>query len=888
MLIKTKLCMPPLRHTMLSRTHLLEKLSAGKQRRLILIVGQAGSGKTSLASQWIRHEGLNSVWYSLDENDNESDLFLRYLLTALSDTDDSLARASKPLIKGRKKLSSKDILPIILQYAVDLVADLYLVLDDYHSITSKEIHKTISYLLSYLSSKMHLVLICRHECPFSLSKLKVRDQMVEISASDLRLTEEEGERFFSEIIPLELPIDQIRELTRHAEGWVGGLQLIGLRLQGSEHPNGLVGLLNSAHRAVADYLIDEVINVQPEKVKVFLNETVSLNRFNAELCREITGIEETREILDYLYRINLFLIPLDTQGTWYRYHQLFSEAIGARVRTTLPDLIDGTHRKAARWFAQNGYLEDAFQHALATEDLEFVADLLEDYLYLLFERYEVENARRWLSRLPREIFMNHPLLRLNECAHKIPALELDDIEAVLKDIEDDYERAVGRYEGAKKSRFEDNFTFLKYFIPFYRDPATVNVDWLNKGIQKISKEEEPDRHALQIAVAASHLHQGRPLVAEAALQTMSINILASTSFFRRVLWFKYVAEVKRWQGRIGQAEAVLREAFLFLNQKKLHDTALEYFLYLPMALLFYSRNEPEEAEQYVTVALKYAEQVRVVNDIVDGNYLLSKIYMAVGQPVKVDSCVQRMKFVSKRSLPSSNAISDAYVALLSLSRGERGFAEQWAEKRKLSLDEPFSIPFLFEGLAQARLNYVKEMYPEAVQILKKLHDHCVGGNMMWGLLHVDLLYGATLYALSHHREAKTLIGQILAFAEAEGHIQPFVEYWPLISPILLDMVRDSSFNSRSPHLFTILEASGISPESAIMKRRMEDGNTDLTLREMEILKLIGAGYSNKEIADRSFISLDTVKTHVRHIFEKLDVKTRLQATLRAKALKLLS
>jgi LuxR family maltose regulon positive regulatory protein len=215
-------------------------------------------------------------------------------------------------------------------------------------------------------------------------------------------------------------------------------------------------------------------------------------------------------------------------------------------------------------------------------------------------------------------------------------------------------------------------------------------------------------------------------------------------------------------------------------------------------------------------------------------------------------------------------------------------AEQWAEKRKLSLDEPFSITFFFEGFAQARLYYVKEMYPEAVQMLKKLHDHCMEGDMMWGLLQVDLLYGTTLYALGHHKQAKTLIAQTLALAEGEGHIQPFVEYWPLISPILLDMVRDSSFNSRSSHLFTILEASGISPECAFMKRGMGNGNTDLTLREMEILKLIAAGYSNKEIADRSFISLDTVKTHVRHIFEKLDVNTRLQAMLRAKALKLLS
>jgi LuxR family maltose regulon positive regulatory protein len=888
MLIKTKLGMPPLRHTMLRRTSLLQKLSTAKERRLILIVGQPGSGKTSLASQWIGQEGLRSVWYSLDENDNESDLFLRYLLTALSKTDDGFARASKPLLKGRKRLSPQEVIPVIVQYAVDLSADLYLVLDDYHAITAREIHDTLSHLLNYLPPKMHLILICRHECPFSLSKLKVRNQMVEISDADLRFTEKEGEQFFAEIIPVEIPIDQIRELTRHTEGWVGGLQLIGLTLQGRKDPTDLSDVLNSARRAAAEYLIDEVVNVQPEKVRTFLYETVFLNRFNAELCNEITGMEEAREILDYLHRINLFVVPLDNEDTWYRYHNLFSEAIRVRGRTILPDIMDKTRRKAARWFAQNGYLEDAFQHALATEDFEFVAELLEDYLYILYERYEVENAVRWLSSLPSEVFLRHPLLRLNQHAHKIPSLELEDIELVLKDIEDNYETALARYEGANKTRFEGTFTFMKYVLPFYRDQTTVNVDWMNEGLRKIPKEDEPNRHALQIAIAGSYLHQGKPSVAERALQAMSISILSSASFFRRIQWFKYVAEVKRWQGHLGQAEAILREAFSFLNQNKLNDTALEYFLYLPMALIFYSRNEPEEAWRYATVALKYAERVRFLDDIVTGNFVLSKILTAMGQPEKIDACIREMEFASKGSLPRLIAVSEAYIALLTLGQGEVGFAEKWAEQRRLSIDEPFSVRFLFEGLAQARLYYAKEMYLEAAQMLKKLHDSCVEQDMRGGLLQIDLLYGATLYALSHHRQAKMLITETLAFAEAEGHIQPFVDYWPLISPILLDMARSSSADHRSNHLFTILKASGISPESALMKRHALKGeNADLTLRELEVLKLVSAGFSNKEIADRSFVSLDTVKTHVRHIFEKLDVKTRLQASLKAKEMNLL-
>lgn len=881
MLIRTKLSMPPLRTVMLDRTHLVTKLSTRKDRRLIMVLGQAGSGKTSLVSQWITQNGLHYAWYSLDEHDNQRDLFFRYILAALAGSDNKTEQENRLFRRGQRSLSVANTLPVIIDYAKSLSVDMYLVLDDYHVITSKEVHEAVSSILDYLPPKMHIVLISRREVPFSLSKLRVRDQMTEISCEELMLTETERMRFLSEIVPLALPMKQLRTLSAYSNGWIGGLQLIGLSFHGKENARSFAEALDTIHHTTSDYLINEVINSQPEDVKAFLSASILLNRFNADLCREITGIEEAPEILDYLHRINLFLVPLDAEHTWYAYHQMFSEALRANTRLNSPDRRTRIYQKAAVWFGRHGYLEDAFQYAFASGDIDFAAGLMESYILYLLERYEVRSVRRWISMLPGGVLANHPLLKLHECWPKIVTLEVVGFETIIKDLEDKLDDVLKRYKGPKKKLFLDHFIFAKYMLSFCKDPAAVDISSMKEVLPHLSHDE---RYGLQTWMAEFLRYQGKASTAEAVLN----DVTQRGPFLRNTvwvaLWFRFMALAKRCQGDLKGAENGLNGGFHFLREKQLHDSTLEYFFYVPMALIFYARNELEKARWYVINDLRVARNSNFVTDCADGSFLLALINMAMGKPEKANSCMRRVEAMSKTSRAAGFvAFSRAYIASLRLMQGNLEVAEAWAKQRRLSFDEPFSIRLLFEYLLQARIYYHREAYEEAEQMLEKLRRICVEENLLEAVLEIDILYSAILYASNRHKEAKELMMKAIAFAEARGYVRPFVDYWPFVSTLLLDIARYSKCESR--YLYVILEASNISPESSIMKRQVDtEKNAGLTRREKEVLRLIASGYTNSEIAAKSFVSRNTVKTHVAHIFDKLGVKTRAQAILEARQL----
>jgi LuxR family maltose regulon positive regulatory protein len=888
MLIKTKLDLPPLRARMLDREHLVEKLSAAATSRLILITGQAGSGKTSLACQWIRRRELHVLWYSLDKTDNEGDIFFRYLLTAFSNKDKLLAEALRPFLQGRKRLTGEETLPFLIEHVANLAEQTYLVLDDYHLITSGEIHNALSYLLQHMPPTLHIVLMTRHQPPFSLARLRVSDQMVEISGLELRFTEKEGERFFSEIMPVGLTAEQMQELTSYAEGWIGGMQLIGLSLRERHGLEGLGDILHRARRLTAEYLIDEIVHVQPERVRDFIRATVLLNRFNADLCTSITGIEETQEILDYLQRINLFLIPLDAGHEWYRYHHLFSEAMAARIKIEWPQGAVHVHRKAALWFAQHHFLEDAFQHAFASQDFQFAADLLEDYLYLFFEGYAIASVQRWLLRLPQEVFMQHPLLRLDECSFKILSQELAYVEAVVEDIEGTKEESSRRYGGFKKTRFHNTLTYLKHTLPYFEDPATVDVDRLKRGTLEVSKNDHLLGGAIELTVALSQLYKGNLSEAETTLRGIRHVIFLSQSIFRRMLWFKSFADVERGQGHLSRSEATIKQAFLFLDHHEHHDSPLRFFLYLPLAWISYLRNDLDGALEHATTSSRYAEQAGFISEIIGSNFLLSMISLARGESEKIDLCMGRLQSASSAGASGSTALGDAYTALISVMRGDLKFAAQWADRRRPGIEEVFSVRLVFECLAYTRLLYEQGRYDEALPILEYVRQKCLIRNMRDALLQVDLLYCATLNALGDRDQARSVMEQALTFSETEGYVRPFADCWPLVSPMLTSMARSFSLRKDLPHLATILNACGSAEGlTSISKRMSGNGTAGLTRREMEILKLIAAGYRKREIAEMAFISLDTVKTHTRHIFEKLEARTKIEAIRRAREVNLL-
>ena len=880
MLVTTKLRMPPLRAMMVERPRLLQKLSTGRASRLALIAGQAGSGKTSLVSQWINKTGVNAVWYSLDRSDNEDDLFFRYLFTGFAQEQVAFDDALRPFLQGRRRLTVEETFPLFIEQLVRFGKDIYIVLDDYHLVASTEVHDAVLYLLHYMPPHAHLVLITRVEPPFSLAAMRLRDQLVEISGSDLSFTEEEGAAFLARTMSLKLTEDQVREYMTYSEGWVGGLQLIGLGLRETGASWEHKAIPRAAYSATADYLISEIIGQQQEPIVSFLHTTVFLNRFNGEACRAITGLNESREVLDYLLRINLFLVPLDADRTWYRYHHLFSESVRRRLEREQPSAVATIHRKAAVWFAEHDYLEDAFQHAFAANDYEFAATMLEDHLCKFFDRYSPASVPRWLAKLPRNVFMRHPQLRLDECSFKVLSEQLGDVARALDEI--DQEEVTG-YQGFKEIRFHNNYTYLKYALPSYSDPTTVDTERLKTGMIELTRDDGVFGLTLDSTLAICYMRRGDVRSADEVLEQSRSEVFSSKSAFRRMLWLRTTAELERWRGRLDRSRAVVKEASTLVDREKLGDTPLKYFVCLPSAWIDYTRNDLDKALEQASTGLRYAEQAMYSAESLDACFLLSLIHIAKKEPQNVKPYLEKMRSIASRSAAHTARLAETHLAYISVLIGDTTVAEAWAARRKLTMDERFSTTFAYECFVLATLRFLCQKYTRSLVILKSVRKKCRERGLTHLVLQIEILLSATLHALDDQGQGKTVMERCLLLAEQEGYIRPFVDCKSLIAPALLDYARSVTPFARSSHLFTVLGACGYSGDLIDKSGKIDFNSCSaLTRRETEILKLIAAGFKTGEIARKVFVSLDTVKTHTKHIFEKLEVRTKAEAVAKAR------
>jgi len=889
MLITTKIQLPLQKSNLLSRNHLLDRLTQGKNAQLILIIGPAGCGKTSLAVQWVKRNQFPAAWYTVDETDNDFDIFFRYLLTALIQTDDLLEEAIGPLLQDQLRLTEKRVIAPLMGALSGLGKDIYLILDDYHMIGVDEIHHAMARILKYLPPKCHLVLISRYRIPKALCRFRFQYDVVEISPEDLKFSDQEAERFFHSVIPLELSRNQIREVRKFADGWVAGFQIFGFSYQRTMKDQGLEESLEAAGRAAMDYLMNEVVHGQSENVKLFLYHTAALNRFNADACAFVTGLSDAGKILADLHRMNLFIIPLDSEEKWFRYHPLFSEALREWVKLSFPGLMEQIQKKAALWFAEHEFLEDAFQYAAASHDFEFMADLLEDYLRFLFERYEVASSLRWLEKLPREVFLNRPLLRLFDCAFKINNRQLEDVQSVLPDIESRQEKLIRQYPATKQTMCRDLLVYLKTISEYYQDTFNVNVQKFNRCIRDISSENKPLAGYVKILMAGSKIYQGDLKSAEAYMRKASVDVFHSESVLAKMTWVHAMAYTLRYQGRLNQSGKILEDALLFLSRRKLYDAPLKYTLYLPMAWVFYHRHELEKALEFGLISLRYAEQIEHVDLVLQGYYLVARIYQSMGVKDKAAQNTRLLLSFSKSlDHPKPAAYTEALAAALSMGQDDVGFALAWEDRRNLRIDEPFSLYFLVEAITSAIVCLYRGKLPQAMDLLENLRIRCVKRNLMEIVLEIDVLLSGVLWMSGKKDQAKSMMKKALLFGETEGYIQPFVNFSLVIVPLMTDIARNTPEYGLSAYFNRVLKACGGKDDEPPLTA-LSGGKAvshGLSERELEIVKLMAAGHKNREIADMAFISVNTVKTHTQNLYKKLGVKSRLQAIMRAQQLNL--
>ncbi len=884
MLIRTKLQVPPLKYRLLYRKHLIRRLCEAKEYQLIQLSGPAGSGKTSLACQWIKKDLPKTAWYSLDEEDNVPDVFFRYLFTSLIHAEQALEKNLGLLLENKRELSIGNVVPNLIESLYHLPVTIHLVLDDFHHIVNREIHAALARLIQYIPDRLRLVILSRSCLPATMDAVAIKKERMELSASDLKFTRQETADLFENVIPLNFSVNQIDDLNRHIEGWAAGLQLVALSVRTGRDGFDLSSILNQAHEKAIPYLIADIMRMQSEEIRNVVFATALLDRFTPELCAEITGVKDAAGLLKRLERMNLFLIPLDARRKWYRYHHMFSEVVRRQVSLEAPELILNTLRKAALWFAANDYLEDAMRSAFKYNDDEFAADLMENYLIRYIVELDITAGLRWILKLPLEILKQRTLLRLYQCMFLLTMMELSDLKKILATIERGGNSALQRYSGDKRTLCEDFIIFLKCILQILHADHSTGAIQHKTLSKKISLKNQLFSIGIEILIGSILISKGQLSSAERLIAKVSALLPAYDLMVASIFLAKSKALIARHRGRLHQSEAILGQALKALKRQSDNNTSQKFLLHRHLGHILYLQNKLTEAREYAVMAIRHCEYSGLLDDILAASELRLLLYLAAQEIDRAAECLQQMRAYSvKLGMPQIAASADACAARIAVTQGNLGPAMLWSQRRSLKMDERFSLLFANECLTQARLLFARGQISEVAQLLETLRNRCLKRDLLELVLQIDIFQCAVFHAMNKYGKAVALLKETLFFSETEGYVRPFVDNAKLIAPIFRRLEEELPGTSRTVHFKKIFAACDIPlKESAIFYLPDKDDQKDLTQREIEILQWMETGLQNKQIAHKAFISVSTVKTHVRHIIAKLGVRTRSQAIFKAK------
>src|SRR5438309_2576843 len=506
-ILATKLYLPRLRPNVVFRPRLLERLNEGVHRKLTLISAPAGFGTTTLVSEWVEGIERPTAWLSLDEGESDPTRFLTYLVAALQTIAANIGEGVLGVLQSPQPPPPEAILTALLNEITTLPDNFVLVLDDYHVIDAKPVDIALTYLVEHLPPQMHLVIATREDPQLPLARLRARGQLIELRAADLRFTPSEAAEFLNQVMGLNLSAEDIAALEDRTEGWIAGLQLAALSMQGHQDVPGFIRAFAGDHRYIVDYLVEEVLQRQPEPVHRFLLQTAILDRLNGALCDAVTGQEGGKARLEALERGNFFVVPLDDRRHWYRYHHLFAEVLSAHLLAEQPDQVATLHRRASAWYKQHGSVADAIRHALAAGDFGRAADLVELAVPAMARNRQEATVLGWLKALPDELVRARPVLSVHYAGTLLLSGELEGVEARLRDAERwlDTKADMGELALASSAEMvvvdEEEFRGLPGSIAIYRAASALALGDV-AGTMKYA------RRVLDLVPEDDHLRRG--------------------------------------------------------------------------------------------------------------------------------------------------------------------------------------------------------------------------------------------------------------------------------------------------------------------------------------------------------------------------------------------
>jgi LuxR family maltose regulon positive regulatory protein len=928
-LLQTKLYIPPTRLELVSRPRLIEQLNGALHHKLTLISAPAGFGKTTLVSDWLRQIDVPAAWISLDEGDNDPVQFLVYFVTALGTIITNIGKDSLSALQSPQPPPTTSILTALLNEIATPSDRIILVLDDYHLIESQPIHDALTFLLEHLPPQMHLVIATREDPNLPLARLRVRDQLTELRATDLRFTPAEAAEFLIQVMGLGLSEEDLAALETRTEGWIAGLQLAAISMQGHEDTTRFIKSFTGSHHFVLDYLIEEVLEQQSESVQIFLLQTAVLNRLTGSLCDALTGQDTGQTTLEILDRANLFIIRLDEERRWYRYHHLFSELLRQRLRQTHEEQIPTLHRRASEWYEQKDLPSDAVRHALAAGDFERAADLIELVWPAMDSSFQSATWLGWVKALPDELVRTRPVLSVQYAFALLDGGELEVGEARLRDAErwlDTTADISGRPEVPsaetcpERSRRmvvgdEEQFRSLPAMI------ATARA-YHAQALGDVPRTVQHARQALDLLPEGDHLRRGEAASLlgcaywasgdlEAAHRTFADGMagfqMAGNLLFAITVTLA-LADIRMAQGRLHEAASTYEQSLLLATEPGESVLPVTANLYLGLGMIHHEQGDQEAAGQHLLKSEALGEQAALPDwpyRVCRAQARLKEIQGDLDGAVDLLSEAERLHYRSP--VPDVRSIA-ALKTRVWVRQGRLTKALGWVRERGLSVDDVLSYLREFEHVTLARVliaeyksNRVERSIHEAVGLLERLLKAAEEGGRTGSVIEILALQALAYEAQGNISMALAPLEHALTLAKPEGYVRIFVDEGQPMARLLYEAFSREiapDYTRRLLAAFPIAEPEQVGPSKTqskilnlkpvLSEAEVSEIVESLSERELEVLELIAEGLTNQEVATRLYLSLHTIKVHARNIYAKLGVKNRTQAVAKGKALGILS
>jgi LuxR family maltose regulon positive regulatory protein len=899
-ILATKLYLPPPRQNVVLRPRLIERLNEGLHRKLTLISAPAGFGKTTLVSEWVALCARQVAWLSLDEGDSDPTRFLTYLVTALRTIAPTIGAGLLSVLQSPQPPPTEAMLTALLNDITTIPDHFVLVLDDYHALDAKPVDLALAFLLEHLPPQMHLAITTREDPQLPMARLRARGQLTELRAADLRFTPSEAAAFLNQVMDLDLSAEEVAALESRTEGWIAGLQLAALSMRGRDDIAQFVRAFAGDNRYIVDYLVEEVLQRQPEPVRSFLLQTAILDRLSGPLCDALTGQEQGSERLQALERGNFFVVPLDDTRHWYRYHHLFAEVLAAHLMAEQPDLVATLHRRASAWYEQHGSAADAIRHALAAADFARAADLVELAVPALRRRRQEASLLGWLKALPDELIHCRPVLSAVYAGALLASGELEGVEDRLRDAERWLDTTADRRvrpdapAAAMVVVDQEAFRGLPGAIAVWRAGQALvlgdvagTVKYARLALELVPEDDHLGRGA---AVALLGLASWASGDLEAAHRTYAdgmARVQRAGHISDAISGAIARADIRIAQGRLHEAMSTYEQALQLAAEQGeplLRGTA---DLYVGMSELHREQNDLHAATQHLLRSQKLGEHTGFPQNRSRWSVAMARIREAQGD---LDGALDLLEEAERRYVsdffPNVRPVA-ALKTRVWVAQGRLGEALDWAREQGLSAHDDLSYLREFEHITLARVLLARSTSERAdrsmraaVGLLERLLRAAEEGERMGSVIEI-----LVLQALAHQMHgdipaALVPLSRALRLAEPEGYVRMFVDEGRPMAVLLEAAVKHGTAPN---YVRRLLAALGKAEDRTPVKQGLIEPLSD---RELDVLRLLRTDLSGPDMARELTVSLNTLRTHTKNIYDKLGVNNRRAAVHRAEELDL--